>query len=92
MSDFSIYEGKITPSWSGNCSEEDKKFAQNKHLWHYHIGIPYYKKRHSKFKTSDYVLHFQWKYKGNHIAIADLCYHYKSDGSFYLPNEKYLEK
>lgn len=92
LSDFSKYEGKISPSWHGNGSEEDKQYAKDNHLWHYHVGIPDYQQVHNTYKTSDYVLHFQWKFKGNHIALVDLCYHYRSDGSFYIPSEKYLDE
>ncbi|AWB65156.1 hypothetical protein C2869_01270 [Saccharobesus litoralis] len=91
LSDFSKYEGKIAPSWSGNGSEEDKKYAKENHLWHYHVGLPEYEQLHDSYKTSDYLLHFQWKFKGNDISIVDMYRHYKIDGSFYLPSEKYLD-
>jgi hypothetical protein len=90
LSDFSNYEGKITPSWSGDgISQND--YAHDNSLWHYHIGIPDYKQRHPAYKTSDWVLHFQWENKGDHITIIDLYSHYNYDGEFYLPPEAYLE-
>ena len=91
LSDFSKYEGKISPSWSGNISQDNYSYAQDNALWHYHIGIPDYQQRHSAYKTSDWVLHFQWKNRGDHITIVDLYSHYKTDGTFYLPPEDYLE-
>lgn len=92
LSDFSKYEGKITPSWKGdNISQEDYQFAVDNHLWHYHVGLPEYEQNHPKYKTSSDLLHFQWKFKGNEIAIVDLYRHYKLDGSFYLPPESNLE-
>lgn len=91
LSDFSKYEGKIAPSWSG-LDENDlaHAYAQANSLWHYHIGIPTYTVRHGKYKTSDMVLHFQWPGCGPHIDIVDVYYHYKSDGTFYVPPLGYL--
>lgn len=92
LSDFTKYEGKITSSWSGSdMSKSDYEFAKDNHLWHYHIGIPHYTQVHGKYKTSDWVLHFQWPNKGNIIALVDLYVHYKGDGSFYLPPKKNLD-
>ncbi|MCU8163973.1 hypothetical protein M2H13_22855 [Vibrio vulnificus] len=92
LSDFTRYEGKISPSWAGvNISEEDYNYTYNNHLWHYHIGLPDYKQKHGKYKTSDIVLHFQWEGRGNIINLIDLYNHYKLDGSFYLPPKNYLD-
>ena len=91
LSDFTKYEGKISPSWSG-VPETDvaHAYAKANHLWHYHIGIPTYTSVHPKYKTSDMVLHFQWPDRGSHINLADVYYHHKSDGEFYLPPPDYL--
>ena len=92
LSDFSKYEGKISQSWSGNASQSDYDYAKGNHLWHYHIGLPtYYSKIHQKYKTSDWVLHFQWVNNGSHIEIVDIYSHYKSGGEFYLPKPESLE-
>lgn len=93
LADFSMFEGKISPSWS-NLATDDPKFiyAKENDLWHYHVGLPEYTQRHDKYKTSDWVLHFQWKVGGKEIHIADMCYHYTREGEFYVPNENYLEK
>lgn len=91
LSDFTMYEGKISPSWYGLVETDPAHaYAQLNHLWHYHIGIPTYTTRHGKYKTSDMVLHFQWPDRGTHIDIVDVYYHYKSDGSFYVPSIGYL--
>lgn len=88
LSDFSIYEGKIAPSWVPGTAEY--YFAISNDLWHYHIGIPTYTQRHGRYKTSDMVLHFQWQNKGPHISLVDMYDHYTSDGRFYLPSGAYL--
>lgn len=91
LHDLTKFEGKIAPSWSG-VPESDyaHSYTRANNLWHYHIGIPVYESRHPKYKTSDMVLHFQWPNKGAHINLADVYFHYKSDGSFYLPPVEYL--
>jgi len=91
LSDFSKYVGKITPSWAGNADPAAYHFALQNELWHYHIGLPTYVTNHPKFKTSDWVLHFQWKNRGDHIDLLDVYSHYKSDGTFYLPGIDYLD-
>lgn len=91
LQDFSKYEGKIAPSWSGTgISPFLYSYAVNHALWHYHVGIPSYSVRHTKYKTSDFLLHFQWPNMGDEIYIVDLYSHYTSDGHFYLPPERYL--
>lgn len=91
LSDFSKYEGKISPSWSGlDSTHSNYAFAYANDLWHYHIGIPSYKQVHPTYKTSDWVLHFQWIGKGPRIDLVDLYQHYKVDGSFYLPPQTSL--
>lgn len=47
---------------------------------------------HGRYKTSDMVLHFQWKNKGNHISLVDMYDHYTSEGRFYLPSGHYLDR
>lgn len=91
LSDFTKYTGKIFPSWSGLDSDNPLcQYAKTHCLWHYHLGIPKYLSRHGKYKTSDWVLHFQWPEQGNFIILVDVCYHYRSDGTFHLPDIKYL--
>ena len=87
------YEGKFSPSWSGNSmSQADYDYAYNNDLWHYHIGIPTYLESplHTKYKVSDWVLHFQWKNKGNLIHLVDLYSHTTYSGAFYLPPKENL--
>ena len=87
LSDFAKYDGKITPSWSGlKISNPNYIYTKENNLWHYHIGIPIYQQVHSKYKTSDVVLHFQWQ-QG---YLVDIYNHYTHDGSFYLPSFNYL--
>lgn len=90
LSDFTKYVGKISPSWSGSATPAAQAFAKANDLWHYHIGLPGYTQVHSKFKTSDWVLHFQWINRGDHIDLVDLYSHYRADGTFYLPGIKAL--
>ena len=85
LADFSKFPGKVTPSWSGLYEFDPRyRYTRDNALWHYHIGLPQYTQKH-KYQTSDWVLHFQWKNRGNHIDVADVCYHYTSNGSFHLP-------
>lgn len=86
LTDFTNYPGKITPSWKGvSMAHPNYSYARQNHLWHYHIGIPHYSQVHARYKTSDWVLHFQWVNQGAHIDIVDIYSHYLSDGTFYLP-------
>ncbi len=79
---FPRYPGKISHSWAGLAFIDARyRYAKKHDLWHYHIGIPEYQRKHPKFLTSDYVLHFQWPDEGTHIDIIDVCYHYKADGT-----------
>lgn len=88
LADFTVYEGKVTPSWVDGTP--DYHFARSHDLWHYHIGIPHYTQRHGKYKTSEVVLHFQWRNMGSHISLVDMYDHYTSAGKFYLPSGSYL--
>lgn len=91
LGNFNLYQGKISPSWGGLEPADPRfSFAKTHHLWHYHIGIPKYVMKHGKYLTSDWVLHFQWKDKGEHINLVDICYHYRNDGTFHLPHHTYL--
>lgn len=91
LTDFSKYMGKIAPSWRGSITAETSQYAYQNRLWHYHIGIPkYMQSQYYDYATSDWVLHFIWQDQ-RFIVLVDLCYHYKADGSFHLPSEKYLE-
>lgn len=86
MSDFTRYEGKIAPSWSGIPPDHaNAQYARQHSLWHYHIGHPDYARNHTKYATSDWLLHFQWANRGPHIDLVDLYSHYTSRGQFYLP-------
>jgi hypothetical protein len=85
LANFELYEGKLSPSWSGNSTAENYRFALENSLWHYHIGIPTYKSIHPKYKTSDWVLHFQWVGHGDHIDVVDLYSHTNYLGNFWLP-------
>lgn len=89
LSDFTRYEGKIAKSWRGcDTSSSDYEFARSNNLWHYHIGLPGYRQQHAKYKTSDWVLHFQRE--DSNIHLVDLYVHYKYDGSFYMPSARSL--
>ena len=93
LSDFSKFKGKLTPSWKGvdSCSD-NYQYAKANALWHYHIGIPTYQQSlYGDYFTSDWVLHFMWEHKDNHIVIVDVLFHYKADGTFHLPSPKYLD-
>lgn len=91
LSDFSKYEGKLAPSGRGLAQNDPAYiYAHNNALWHYHIGLPVYKQVHPTYKTSDWVLHFQWIGKGPRIDLVDLYTHYDSDGNFYMPPENSL--
>ncbi|SEA76048.1 hypothetical protein [Variovorax sp. YR216] len=85
LSDFSKFPGKLTPSWSGLMATDPRyRYTRDNALWHYHIGLPVYTQK-QKYKTSDWVLHFQWIDKGTHIHVVDVCYHTTYTGEFYLP-------
>ncbi|HEY0488471.1 MAG TPA: hypothetical protein VGD30_03070 [Telluria sp.] len=90
LGDLTRYEGKVAQSWSGNSTKAAYDFALANDLWHYHIGIPTYTAVHPAYKTSDWVLHFQWINGGRHIDLLDVYSHYTRDGSFYLPTADYL--
>ena len=93
LSDFSKYEGKISPSWKGIDQNDSRyDYAYSNKLWHYHIGIPDYRpsKYGNNYLTSDYVLHFQ-RNSATLITLVDVLFHYHADGSFHLPYENYLE-
>lgn len=90
---FDVFPGKVSHSWANiDSSDANYTYAQANNLWHYHVGIPQYTTRHGKYKTSDWVVHFQWEYGASHIHIVDMHYHYSSDGVFYLPDLKFFEK
>ncbi|WP_417526992.1 hypothetical protein [Marinomonas shanghaiensis] len=84
LRDFNAYEGKVGPSYKTN-DLTSRQYALAHSFWHYHIGIPTYRQSLGGYKTSDWVLHFQWFKSENYIVLVDLYYHYKSDGTFYLP-------
>lgn len=89
---YSLYEGKISNSWT-NANPINSLYARSNNLYHYHIGIPFFKKKHDKYNTSDYVLHFQYfkNKKQETIHLVDIYKHYDKDGNFYLPSKIYLE-
>lgn len=85
LNDFSVYKGKISPSWKG-APLEKAAYARQNALWHYHIGLPTYRQSPSgSYLTSDQVLHFQWKDKGKHVDLVDLYDHYDRHGNFWIP-------
>lgn len=91
LSDFTRYQGKISPSWAGLAqSDPNYNYTKSNALWHYHIGIPNYQVRHNKYMTSDVVLHFEWPNQGSEISLVDTYDHYRADGSFYIPPPQYL--
>ncbi|MBM2883908.1 hypothetical protein JFK97_05850 [Chromobacterium phragmitis] len=93
LGNFNNYPGKISKSWSGLMSHDPlHAYAVANSLWHYHIGLPDYKSVHQKYQTSDWVLHFKWPNMKNTIVLVDVCYHYRSDGSFYLPDDSYMDQ
>lgn len=88
---FSVYPGKITRTGSGNCTEEEREYAQKHNLWHYHVGIPkYVPTPHGTYQTSRDVLHFQWFQSDDCIRLVDMYRHYLYNGKFYMPPEKNL--
>jgi len=90
LDDFSLYPGKITPSWK-NATPENEAYARQHRLWHYHVGIPIYKRQHDKYLVSDWLLHFQRESEES-IRLVDIYDHNtKTLGKFYLPSEKYLD-
>ena len=93
LSEFSKYQGKISPSWRGiEKTDPIYDFTYSNNLWHYHVGLPEYtKSKYNNDLTSDMVLHFQWKKSSTHIRILDITDHYKSNGEFWLPNRNYLD-
>ncbi|MDR9777607.1 hypothetical protein RJJ65_34265 [Rhizobium hidalgonense] len=93
LSDFTKFQGKIKYSWSGiDKLDPIYDFTYSNNLWHYHIGIPNYKKsKYNQYYTSDMILHFQWKNRSTHIRILDITWHYKASGEFWLPANNYLD-
>ncbi|WP_296504518.1 hypothetical protein [Rhodoferax sp.] len=87
FTDWTKFPGKITYSWKGlGPSNPQYIFTKANELWHYHIGIPIYVQQPGvPYQTSDWVLHFQWRGKGNHIDIVDLYQHYTYSRAFYIP-------
>ena len=73
--------GKVSPSYKVPDHYPNKEaieeHARTFALWHAHIGDPCFKGSfHSKYKVSDWVLHFQ-KISDNHIKLLELGYHGK---------------
>lgn len=93
LTDFTKYPGKIAPSWKGLVpSDPVYKYTFDNDLWHYHIGHPTFKLSvNGSYRTSDWVLHFQWKNKGNEVTLIDVYSHYRVDGTFYIPPVKSLD-
>lgn len=87
--DQTKYPGRISPSWL-NAGQGNSEYAQRHELWHYHLGLPEYAGAAGWGKTSDWLLHFQWRDRGSEITLLDMYHHYTSNGNFYLPPEKRL--
>lgn len=96
LEDITKYPGKIGPTWKAPGTAADyearRAYALEHQLWHYHLGIPEYKKSpHGDWLTSDFVLHFQKDGKYS-ITLVDTYWHtWEDDGSFYVPPLKYLK-
>lgn len=91
LGDFSKYTGKVSPSYK-NIDKLDPiyDFTFTNNLWHYHLGLPeYLKSKYNDYLTSDMILHFQRK-ATDHIKLLDITWHYKADGTFWLPSQDYL--
>ncbi|WP_293649596.1 hypothetical protein [uncultured Pantoea sp.] len=90
---YDKFPGKLCVSWRG-LQDTDPRYvyATSHHLWHYHIGLPTYEQVHSGFKTSAWVLHFQYKKGTNHVHLADVYDHHTNDNKFYLPSLTYLNQ
>lgn len=70
---------KDDPQWLAKV-----RYAQQHHLWHYHIGIPRYEGDICGDQTSQYILHY---IKGDgYIKIVDFTPH----PPFALPHPTYL--
>ena len=55
-------------------NEEEKSYAAENHLWHYHIGYPAYDKRFGFTRyTSKYIIHYQ-RYP-DRIILVDVTEH-----------------
>ena len=94
LSDLSKLVGKLSPSWKTDDPVK-YEYAKTNGLWHYHIGLPEYKDSQvtTKYKVSEWVLHFQWlrHTHPDEIWLVDMYSHYLKDGSFYLPSATYLK-
>jgi hypothetical protein len=74
--------GKLAPTWNvpghDRAYEEKRRFALENYLWHYHVGVPFYSEPRNpaaKYKTSDWVVHFQ-RFPGDvHIRLVDFGCH-----------------
>lgn len=53
---------------------EKVQYAQKNNLFHYHIGIPFYKDSGNGYLTSEYVIHYQ-QLSENEIKLVDLGWH-----------------
>ena len=99
LSDFSKYPGKISPSWSNlSFVHPDYQYAKDNSLWHYHIGLPSYRRwPNCSYQTSDKILHFQWPDRGNKIYLVEIAPHSQNSSKilnknqFTLPTPEKLE-
>lgn len=82
--------GKNVPS--DNVPTEDPnwlqkvKYAQQHSLYHYHVGVPFYKPSDNGYYTSEYVVHYQ-QLNDYHIKLVDLDPHPPLN----LPSESMLD-
>ena len=91
LGDQTKYPGRISPSWHNlPTNHPNYQYAFDNALWHYHVGLPSYTGTQSFNKTSDWVLHFQWFNRGDHIDIVDFYQHYTATGAFYIPPQQNL--
>lgn len=91
--DKTKFEGKLSPTWHVSGEDPDYytkvEYARRNELWHYHIGIPNYKQSPNGYLTSDMVLHMQ-RHDEYNITLLDCYFHYKADGTFYVPSAEHL--
>ena len=83
--------GRLKPSWDIPTNDpfwlKKVQFAQQWHLWHYHLGMPSFdqSKGHGDY-TSEWVLHLRRPPCGTRTIIVDWDKH----PPFELPKEKYF--
>lgn len=92
LDSFSRYAGKFADT-SNNLSPEDISFlyVKENNLWHYHIGHPNYRQLHSKYQTSDWIVHFVWNKSLKEVKLVDYTPHHNDEGNFNIPAKNNLK-